>query len=83
MNYKIKSSSNLRLIPNIGLRYSGFFEDAYNETGAGVYNLEIGAKSGSGLTAIAGINVISPYNLSDSLTIIPSIQCQCQLKVYQ
>ena len=65
---------NFVIVPNAGFIYGNYTDSAYKEKGAGVYNLEVGTKKTSRLTAKAGVSLLFPNKLDNGMTIVPSVK---------
>ena len=73
LNYNIKAAGNIYFVPHVGLRYANYRDGAYSEHGTGVHNVSVAARSNDTLAAIAGVNMMIPHRLSETLVIAPSI----------
>lgn len=67
------ATGDLTFIPNIGLLYSSYKDSAHNVKGAGVKKLVTQAVHTNALVGSAGVRVMMPQKLSDSLTITPTL----------
>ncbi|BDU60053.1 hypothetical protein FLA4_04630 [Candidatus Rickettsia kotlanii] len=64
----------INLMPNIGIRYNTYKDNAYTQTGAtGVNNMYVSGKSGNVTTEIAGIKLTAPKRLSNDTQIVPGL----------
>lgn len=78
LGYKINTSQNLFIIPNIGLRYANYKDSAYSEYGAGVHNISVKAKSNNIFSTTAGVNMMMHKKASETLLIVPSIHASVE-----
>ncbi|MGX6960946.1 MAG: autotransporter outer membrane beta-barrel domain-containing protein [Rickettsia endosymbiont of Pentastiridius leporinus] len=78
VGYQFRALDSINLIPNIGVRYNSYKDDAYTETGAGVGNMNVAAKSGSLVTGIAGVKMTAPKLLSNDTQIVPGLHASVE-----
>ena len=78
LGYKINASQNLFIIPNIGLRYANYKDSAYSESGAGVHNISVKARSNNTFSTTAGVNMMMHKKASETLLIVPSIHASIE-----
>lgn len=77
LSYVYKLDSVI-LMPNIGVKYGKTLDEAYNETGSGVYNLSVSSKSSKTLSTVAGIKAILPQNISEDTYIAPMVHASVE-----
>lgn len=74
-SYKISHQSGMVVMPNISLRFSGYRDSGYTETGAGLMNLQVQASRSHKLTGIAGVRFMTPEieasGIADNLVFMP------------
>ncbi|MCC8419184.1 MAG: autotransporter outer membrane beta-barrel domain-containing protein [Rickettsia endosymbiont of Glossina mortisans submortisans] len=78
VGYQFSAVDGINLMPNIGIRYNTYKDNAYTETGTGVNNMYVAGKSGNLTTGIAGIKLTAPTALRSKYT---SHQGSLKLKI--
>ncbi|PCJ25793.1 MAG: hypothetical protein COA94_05915 [Rickettsiales bacterium] len=73
LTYHKALNSSFAIIPKIGLKYSYSADAAYREIRSGVQDLMHAKKSSSNLSAILGTELLMQKRISDSITLLPSI----------
>ncbi|WP_412707497.1 autotransporter outer membrane beta-barrel domain-containing protein [Candidatus Rickettsia kedanie] len=73
VGYQFSVMDGINLMPNIGIRYNTYKDNAYTETGTGVNNMYVAGKSGNLTTGIADIKLTAPMRLSNDTQIVPGL----------
>ncbi|WP_341790303.1 autotransporter outer membrane beta-barrel domain-containing protein [Rickettsia endosymbiont of Polydrusus tereticollis] len=78
VGYQVSTINDISLMPNIGIRYNSYKDEAYTETGTGVNNTYVPAKSGNMVTGIAGMKITMSKKLSEDTQIIPGLHASIE-----
>ncbi|QQV74513.1 hypothetical protein H6P87_00047 [Rickettsia tillamookensis] len=78
VGYQFSAVDGINLMPNIGIRYNTYKDNAYTESGTGVNNMYVAGKSGNLTTGIAGIKLTAPKRLSNDTQIVPGLHASVE-----
>ena len=78
LSYKIATEAGLVLLPSVGIKYANYKDGAYNETGTGIHNVTMKAKTNSALTGIFGIKALMAKAISVDTQVMPGINASVE-----
>ena len=67
------SVNGLTITPRAGFAYTRLMADGYNETGAGAFNLKVGAKVVDSIRPFVGAGISEDFEIGDGQTLTPSM----------
>lgn len=76
LNYQIPNLQKYYIMPNIGIRFSKSYDEGYDETNAGVFNMKTSPRSYTSWLLLAGLKAGINYNLSENFSLIPGVHIQ-------
>ena len=76
LNYQVSNLQRYYIMPNIGMRFSKSYDEGYEETNAGVFNMKTSPRSYNRWLLLVGTKAGINYNLSENLSLIPGVHIQ-------
>lgn len=76
LNYQVPNLQKYYIMPNIGMRFSKSYDEGYDETNAGVFNMKTSPRSYTSWLLLTGLKAGINCNLSENFSLIPGVHIQ-------